>query len=102
MDFLYQARYLQFNPLSLRWGGGFQKCSPDELKIKTLARILEEDEWVAFKEHLLALPESTNQERDHKARLRFVVAMLFLLGLRINELATHTWASFRQFESLWW
>lgn len=102
MDFLYQARYLQFNPLSLRRGGGFQKCSPDELKIKTLARILEEDEWIAFKEHLLALPESTQKEQDHKARLRFVVAMLFLLGLRINELATHTWAAFRQFESLWW
>jgi site-specific recombinase XerD len=102
MDFLYQARYLQFNPLSLRRGGGFQKCSPDELKMKTLARILEEDEWTAFKEHLFALPESSKQEKDHKVRLRFVVAMLFLLGLRINELATHTWAAFRQFESLWW
>ena len=102
MDFLYQARYLQFNPLSLRRGSGFQKGSLDELKIRTLDRILEEDEWEAFKTQLLALPENTQKEKDHKARLRFVVAVLFLLGLRINELVTHPWSSFRQHESRWW
>jgi site-specific recombinase XerD len=100
--FLYQARYLHFNPLSLKRGPGFKKSSLDELKIKTLDRILEEDEWIAFKLQLLALPESTPKEWDHKARLRFVVAILFLLGLRINELATHNWSAFRQHESLWW
>jgi integrase len=102
MDFLYQARYLQFNPLSLRRGLSFQKGSLDELKIRTLDRVLDSDEWEAFKSQLLALPENTQKEKDHKARLRFVVAVLFLLGLRINELATHTWSSFRQYESLWW
>ncbi len=102
MDFLYQARYLQFNPLSLSRGLSFQKGSLDELKIRTLDRVLDSDEWEAFKSQLLALPENTQKEKDHKARLRFVVAVLFLLGLRINELATHTWSSFRQYESLWW
>jgi integrase len=102
MDFLYQARYLQFNPLSLRRGLSFHKGSLDELKIRSLDRVLDSDEWEAFKSHLLALPENTPKEKDHKARLRFVVAVLFLLGLRINELATHTWSSFRQYESLWW
>jgi site-specific recombinase XerD len=102
MSFLYQAQYLNFNPLSIKRSASLKRLSLDELKIKTLERILEEDEWAAFKSQLLALPESTSKERDHKARLRFVVAMLFLLGLRINELATHTWSAFRQFESLWW
>lgn len=102
MNYLFNARYLEFNPLKLVRNIRTTKNSFQEAKIKVLERILEEDEWEALKETLFNLPESTQQEVKHKARLRFIVSIMFLLGLRINELVTSSWNSFRLNKGKWW
>jgi len=66
------------------------------------ARILEPDEWQAMLDTLNNMPEETPYQKDDKYRLRFIVAMLFLLGLRIGESTTHHWSAFRQINGNWW
>ena len=60
------------------------------------------DEWHAMLDTLEHFPESTPFEKKEKARLIFLVKILYFLGLRINELATHTWNAFRKVDDNWW
>jgi integrase len=102
MGYLVSASYLKFNPLSLMRRKTRQQNRFDARKVTISERILEDDEWQALLTTLHALPELSSRERDEKARLRWLVAVLFLLGLRINELETHTWRSFAQVRGDWW
>ena len=102
MNFLFNARYLEFNPLKLVRNIRTTKNSFQEAKIKVLERILEEDEWEALKETVFELPEETDNQQKYKARMRFIVAIMFLLGLRINELVTSSWNAFRLHKGKWW
>lgn len=102
MNYLVEACYLLRNPLKLMRRVKKQISHYEERKLDIQARILEPDEWHAFTQALENLPEATSKEKTEKERLRLIVYMLFYLGLRINELTTHTWSSFRQIEGLWW
>jgi len=64
--------------------------------------MLDLDEWHAMLDTLDNLPESGVPQKQEKERLKFIVNILYFLGLRINELATHTWGSFRKIENDWW
>lgn len=92
LSYLVQAAYLDFNPISLM-----------RRKLKRFApviqteRILEDSDWEAFLQALHNLPE-----KPDKARLRFLISILFLLGLRIEEVAHHTFGDFRQVHGDWW
>lgn len=91
-NYLVQASYLKFNPLSLMRRRIKHHTPPIQTE-----RMLEDTEWEAFLQALHDLPENLD-----KARLRFLVSILFLLGLRIEEVATHTFGHFRQIQGDWW
>lgn len=48
------------------------------------------------------MPEATSFEKDNKMLIQFMFARLYLLGLRILELATSTWGSFKFHQGAWW
>jgi len=48
------------------------------------------------------MSEETAKEKFEKYRLRFMVVMLYLLGLRIHKLESHIWNAFRQIQGKWW
>jgi integrase len=102
MNYLLMARYIGFNPLSLMRQRQSRQHSLEESKIRVLERMLELDEWQALLQALKEMSDSSPHERDEKERLRFIVAILYLLGLRIHELQTHTWNAFRKVQGDWW
>jgi integrase len=101
MTYLVDAGYLQANPLRLLRKARRQPHF-EERKLDVQARILEKEEWQAMLQTLQDLPEEGPHDKDEKYRLRFIVGMLFFLGLRVGELTTHTWQAFRQIEGQWW
>lgn len=101
LSYLVDARYLAFNPLSLMRKKHLKsKLIASEITLKE--RMLTIDEWHAMLDTLNNLPQETSTEKNEKARLTFLVNILFFLGLRINELATHTWNAFRKIDGEWW
>ncbi len=102
INYLVYARYLAFNPLGLMRNKLGNGRNGEEQRIKVWERILEVDEWEAMLETLEAMPEETANERKDKERLKFLVAILYFLGLRIHELETHTWGAFRKVQGAWW
>lgn len=101
-SYLVDARYLAFNPLSLIRKKRFSVKHKIENELALHERILTMDEWHVMLDTLDHYPESSLAEKNEKARLRFLVAILFLLGLRVNELASHCWNAFRKVEEQWW
>ena len=97
MGYLVDARYAEFNPFVLmRRKTRFQ----DKFALQSLAiqeRILSPREWHAVIETLNSYPACAKKER-----LTFLITILFLLGLRIDELARAKWAQFRQVNQKWW
>lgn len=102
LSYLVEAGYLQHNPLGLIRKKQKRSLSSSEQQLKLELRILAPDEWEALLEALETWPAHTPHQQDDKARLRFIVMMLYFLALRINELATHGWNAFRQVEGQWW
>jgi integrase len=101
LNYLVDARYLSFNPLTLmrkRHARKFSQIEPLFLQ----ERMLDLDEWYAMLDTLDNYSEQDAAEKKEKERLRFLVNILYFLGLRIHELATHTWGSFRKIENDWW
>lgn len=100
LHYLVDARYLSFNPLSLMR----KRCTkPMQISELTLhERMLTIDEWHTMLDTLENFPGFTTKEKNEKARLTFLVKILYFLGLRINELATHTWNAFRKVDDVWW
>jgi len=102
LSYLVQARYLSFNPLVLIKKKYQNKHARVLTELNLHERMLSQDEWQAMLKTMHAMPEATNKERDEKARVIFLVSILFLLGLRIDELARHAWNAFRKVDDLWW
>ena len=63
--YLYDAKYLAFNPLSLFRNKSMNK-GQEEQRLKPLERILEDDEWTAILATLKNLPESLTAEIFYK------------------------------------
>lgn len=93
------ARYLSFNPLTLMRKRHTRKNQTSSLALQE--RMLDLDEWHAMLDTLDGLPEDEKNDKAEKERLRFLVSILYFLGLRIHELATHTWRAFRRVENQW-
>jgi integrase len=73
-----------------------------EEKLHLRNRILEPDEWAAMLHTLENLPEDEPHQKDEKERLRAIVCFLYLLGLRVGDLVTHTWQAFQKINGKWW
>ena len=102
LSYLVDARYLSFNPLSLIRKRSFKKNSMQSSEMTIYERILTMDEWETMLTTLENFPEQSDDQKDEKVRLKFIIEILFYLGLRINELATHQWNAFRKIEDKWW
>jgi integrase/recombinase XerD len=99
-SWLVNAGYLAGNPLSLS----------RERKRRTAPRItryLDEDIWQEVKATVNALPRETNREREHYFRLRWLISLFYICGLRISEISGTTMGAFfarrdRTGEERWW
>lgn len=102
MAYLVDARYIEMNPFTLIRRKSRFKQQMDEQSFKIHERILDETEWRAILETIEEQPNSSTQEKFKAERLRFLVAILFFLGLRIDELAKATWSGFYKQNDKWW
>lgn len=102
MNYLVEAKYLIANPIKLIKKYRERTVDLEEQKYQVWARMLEVDEWQAVQETLQNLPESTTKQQRFKTRTQLLFALLYLLGLRIHEVAQASWGSFRPLNGNWW
>lgn len=111
--YMVDSGYLQGNPLGLirqrrrkMQGAESSRGNPKAIKSTDEAdkveRYLDEQMWQAVTEAVEALPRSTPMQVAQYERLRFMLALLVMLGPRAGELETHTMSSFRNERGLWW
>jgi len=97
---LVNAGYLAGNPLSLSRQRA-RKARP------RVTRYLDDDLWQAVKTSVEAMPRETAREREHYARVRWLISLLYLMGLRISEVVTNPMGGFfkrrdRDGQERWW
>jgi len=102
MTYLYEARYLDSNPLSLMRSLKRRNVTMEEQRLKVYERILADDEWQAVIQTVEEWPNQSDDEKDYKARLRLTVGLLFYLGLRVGDITTSTWQAFKKINNNWW
>ena len=95
--YLVKAGYLAGNPLALarRRGRGHQP-------MRQVERFLEHDQWQALLVTVDELPRDSERDCQHHARAKYLVALLYLLGPRVSEIAGHAMNSFVQVRGRWW
>jgi site-specific recombinase XerD len=98
LSYMVKAGYLAGNPLALVKRRGCQ-VPPVAQRVE---RFLEHCQWQALLATVAALPKDSERQRQHSERTRFLVALLYLLGPRVSEVASHTMDSFRQSRGRWW
>lgn len=102
-SYLTDARYLDFNPFSLvRKKHRFKAADMAEQSLTIHERILTSDEWQALRQSLEEEPEQAPEQRLKKYRLKFLITILYFLGLRIDELARATWNDCQKINGKWW
>ena len=97
---LVNAGYLAGNPLSLSRQRA-RKARP------RVTRYLDDDLWQAVKASVEAMPRITVREQEHYARVRWLISLLYLMGLRISEVVTNPMGGFfkrrdRDGQERWW
>jgi site-specific recombinase XerD len=97
---LVNAGYLAGNPLSLSRQRA-RKATP------RVTRFLEDDLWQAVKTSIDAMPRDTAREQEHYARVRWLISLLYLMGLRISEVVSNPMGGFfrrrdRDGQDRWW
>jgi integrase/recombinase XerD len=97
---LVNAGYLAGNPLSLSRQRA-RKARP------RVTRFLEDDLWQAVKTSIDAMPRDTAREQEHYARVRWLISLLYLMGLRISEVVSNPMGGFfrrrdRDGQDRWW
>ncbi len=98
LSYLVKAGYLAGNPLALVKRRGC-KVAPAAQRVE---RFLEQAQWQALLETVTDLPKDSERQRQRYERTRFLVALLYLLGPRVSEVAGHTMGSFVQIRGRWW
>ena len=84
---LVNAGYLAGNPLSL----SRQRARKTKPRV---TRFLEDDLWQAVKTSIDAMPRVTAREQEHYARVRWLISLLYLMGLRISEVVSNPMGAF--------
>ena len=95
---LVNAGYLLGNPLALMR----RRRSASISQSQTIERFLEQELWQAVLDHIEQLPKETPRQVQHYERTRFLFALLYLLGPRVSEVASHTMGSFAEIRGRWW
>lgn len=99
-SWLVNAGYLAGNPLALS----------RERRRRTAPRVtryLDDELWSEVKMTVDALPRETPREREHYLRLRWLVSLCYVCGLRISEITGNSMGGFfrrrdREGEERWW
>ena len=99
-SWLVNAGYLAGNPLALSRERR-RRSAP------RITRYLDEEMWQDVKISVDALPRETPREREHYLRLRWLVSLCYVCGLRISEIACNNMGGFfrrrdREGEERWW
>lgn len=102
LNFLVNANYLRANPLRLIKQRDKFNLKAEDYKYSVWSKILDDNEWQALQQVLKDMPEATNFEKDNKKRCQFIFACMYLLGLRISEVAGSTWNTFKFHQGAWW
>lgn len=102
MSYLCEARYLASNPWVLMRRHGPRRAPVDEQKLCLHERRLDAAQWEVLIQTLEEWPEATRADNDEKVRLKWLVGLLFFLGLRVNEVSTGHWCAFQKIEERWW
>ena len=102
MNYLVAADYVRTNPIKLIKNYQELEFNQDDAKYQVWQRMLEADEWTAIQRALENLPEADKKTIHYKLRAQFLFMLLYLLGLRIHEVAKHGWNAFREMDGQWW
>ncbi|MGG4774513.1 tyrosine-type recombinase/integrase [Paenalcaligenes sp. Me52] len=86
-SWLVAAGYLAGNPLSLTKQRS-RNAAP------RVSRYLDDDIWLEVKRTITYLPQDTDREREHYARLRWLFSLLYVCGLRISEVIENQMSGF--------
>ena len=101
LNYLVQARYLKSNPLKLMRKHQRFSMETEEAKYRVWERMLEADEWEAVQEALREMPEGRDVDIANKMRTQFLFALGYMAGLRIHEIAEHSWNAFKKLDGMW-
>lgn len=96
-SYLVKAGYLAGNPLALA-----RRRSRQQPSAHRVERFLEHDQWRALLATVETLPRDNDRDCQHHARAKYLIALLYLLGPRVSEVAGHTMSSFVQIRGRWW
>jgi integrase/recombinase XerD len=99
-SWLVSAGYLAGNPLSLSRQRQ-RRAKPQ------VTRFLDEELWQEVKAMIAAMPQETDRDREHYFRVRWLISMLYVCGLRISEVVQNTMGGFfcrrdKEGEERWW
>jgi integrase/recombinase XerD len=99
-SWLVNAGYLAGNPLAL--SRERKRRAPPRV-----TRYLDDELWTEVKATVDSLPRETPREREHYFRLRWVVTLCYVCGLRISEIAANSMGGFfrrrdQDGEERWW
>lgn len=86
-SWLVNAGYLAGNPLAL---SRERRRRP----APRVTRYLDDDMWQEVKMAVDTLPRETPREREHYLRLRWLVSLCYVCGLRISEIASNNMVAF--------
>ncbi len=96
-SYLVIGGYLAGNPLALE-----RRRQRYSRVAESVERYLEREQWRSLLETVEELPRADERQRQRYERCRYLLALLYLLGPRVGELANHTMASFRLIRGRWW
>lgn len=102
MSYLADARYVDFNPFALVRKKNRFKDTVAEQVFAVHERILSPEEWHAMRQALEEQSENSPEDIFKKHRLRFLVACLYFLGLRLDEMAKACWRDCQKLNGKWW
>lgn len=99
-SWLVNAGYLAGNPLALSRERR-RRSAP------RISRYLDDELWNEVKMTVDTLPRETPREREHYLRLRWLVSLCYVCGLRISEITSNSMGGFfrrrdRDGEERWW
>lgn len=98
-NYLVEAGYLSGNPLGLMRR---QSAKKQSRKNKTTERYLEKPCWETVLNYIEQLPRETLRQQQHYERVRYLFYVLYLLGLRVSEVAQAQMTDIKQLRGRWW
>lgn len=98
-SYLVEAGYLSGNPLGLMRRKIKMRQNNKE---QIMERFLEQPLWQIVMEYIESLPKESHRQKTDYERVRFLFHLLYLLGPRVNEVATSYMRNIKQIRGLWW